>query len=136
MELVNLINEVAKKEDVVFVGGTSLYLNKLEHTPRDIDMVVNNLDGLNKFGEVVEFTTEFQGSKSGKRAYIMRDDFMIDIFVEETLPDFNTDGLVKFQTIPSLLYHYEEIMSKTEGKLQDIMVEKINHIVEICMKQE
>jgi hypothetical protein len=123
-----LIEELAKKNDLVFVGGVAFYFNGLEHEPRDIDVVVTDMVGLEHLGQIEYFDTDFVGSISGKRAYIKRHDINIDIFIENTLPEFNTDGLVKYQTLSSIREHYEKIVSQTDGKLRDIIIGKLDYV--------
>jgi hypothetical protein len=123
-----LFEELSKKEDLVIVGGAAMKLNGMDHNPKDIDVVVNSLDGLDFFGEVIEFDTDFVGSVSGKRAYIKRFDYMIDIFIEDTLPDFITDLRIKYQTLDSMLTHFKDILSKTDGKTHEIIKKKYDDV--------
>lgn len=129
-----LFEELAKKPDLVFVGGVALYFNGLKHEPRDIDIVVTDMVGIQHLGEIEYFDTDFVGSISGKRAYIKRHDINIDIFIENTLPEFNTDGLVKYQTLSSIREHYEKIVSKTDLKMKNIIQGKLDYIYELNNK--
>jgi hypothetical protein len=129
-----LIEELCKKNDLILIGGVAMKLNGMEHNPKDIDVVVNTLDGMDFFGQVIELTTDFVGSVSGKRAYIRRHDYMIDIFIEDILPDFITDDRLRFISLEYMMDHYKEIMSKTEGKTHEIIKKKYDDVYNFITK--
>ena len=108
IELINKISEV--KEDVVFVGSLSLWNLKLITDPHDIDIVVNNLDGLEMFGKIDTWESTSAMSVSGKRACIKREDYTIDIFIENVLPEFNVTNGIKFQTLDNLKHHIDLLL--------------------------
>lgn len=122
IELIKKISEA--KKDVVFVGSLSLWNLKLITDPHDIDIVVNDLDGLEVFGEIDTWESTSAMSISGKRACIKREDYTIDIFIESVLPEFTiTDG-IKFQTLDDLKHHMDIVISSAEGYLKNKMIEK------------
>ena len=122
IELIKKISEA--KEDVVFVGSVSLWNLNLITDPHDIDIVVNNLNGLEEFGEIDIWETKSPMSISGKRACIKREDYTIDIFIEETLPDYNISDNIKFQTLDDLKAHIELVINSSEGVLKNVVIEK------------
>ena len=122
IELINKISEV--KEDVVFVGSLSLWNLKLITDPHDIDIVVNNLDGLEMFGKIDTWESTSAMSVSGKRACIKREDYTIDIFIENVLPEFNVTNGIKFQTLDNLKHHIDLVINSAEGYLKNKMMEK------------
>ena len=112
----NLIKRISKlKKDVVFVGGVSFVHHGIKETAKDIDIVVNNLDGLETLGDIKEFQTKAPMSKSGNRAYIYVDDIQIDIFIEDELPEYDEVDGIKYKTITSLVEFYEQLIMKTNG---------------------
>lgn len=122
IELIKKISEV--KEDVVFVGSLSLWNLKLITDPHDIDIVVNNLDGLEIFGKIDTWESTSAMSVSGKRACIKREDYTIDIFIENVLPEFNVTNGIKFQTLDNLKHHIDLVINSAEGYLKNKMMEK------------
>jgi len=119
----NLIKRISKlKKDVVFVGGVSFVHHGIKDDAKDIDIVVNNLDGLETLGDIKEFQTKAPMSKSGNRAYTYVDDIQIDIFIEEELPEYDEVDGVKYESIKSLVNHYEELINKTNGVNVDVGV--------------
>lgn len=129
-----LLEELCKKQNLVLVGGVARKLNGMGHNPKDIDVVVTDLDGMDFFGDIIEFDTDFVGSISGKRAYIKRFDYMIDIFIEDTLPDFITDQYTRFETLDHMLCHFKNILSKTDGKTHDIIQQKYDDVYKFTSK--
>jgi hypothetical protein len=120
-----LVKEIASsKKDVVFIGSVSLWHLNLVTNPHDIDIVVNSLDGLEVFGNIESWESNSPMSISKKRACIKREDYTIDIFIEETLPEYNVENNIKFQTLDNLKAHIELVIESSEGKLKEIMIEK------------
>ena len=109
---------------MVFVGGVSLR-HLLPTIPvRDIDIVVNSLDGLDVFGEIITWETKSPMSLSGQRAHIKRDDYNIDIFIEPNLPEYDLIDGVKFQTIEKFKSFIEVLIEVTKGEFKNEMVKK------------
>lgn len=123
--MIELIKKIASsKKDVVFVGSTSLYYIDKTISPKDIDIVVNSLDGLDIFGDIKTWETKSPMSLSGQRAHIKRDDFDIDIFIEPTLPKYNIIDDIKFLTIEAFGSYLDLLVESTEGELKNMMIEK------------
>lgn len=122
IELIKKISEV--KEDVVFVGSVSLWNSNLITDPHDIDIVVNNLDGLEVFGKIDIWESKSPMSISGKRACIKREDYTIDIFINDFLPEFIIKDGIKFQTLDNLKSFLDLIIESSEGVFKNMMIEK------------
>lgn len=122
IELIKKISEV--KEDVIFVGSVSLWNSNLITDPHDIDIVVNNLDGLEVFGKIDIWESKSPMSISGKRACIKREDYTIDIFINDFLPEFIIKDGIKFQTLDNLKSFLDLIIESSEGVFKNMMIEK------------
>lgn len=115
------VNKICKsiarsKENTIFVGGVSFEKHGLKHTAQDIDIVVQDLTGLEFLGPIFEYTTTSKFSKSGKRAHIETSKgILIDIFIEAELPEHNLlDGL-KCETLDSLRNHFKALQQEVLG---------------------
>ena len=97
--------------DLVIVGGTAQVFFRKKETAKDIDIVVTEFHrDFFTLGKVSFWKTNSPLSRSGKRAFIKRGDFNIDIFIENKLPTyFNSDKVVKYETIESMIEYYERI---------------------------
>lgn len=108
-----LIKNIANmKDDVVFVGGVALSFHGKKDGFRDIDVVVTDVTGLEFLGEIILFDTKSIFSTSGKRAYVRRDDYIIDIFIENSLPDFIIHDGIKYETMEHITSYYAMILDK------------------------
>jgi hypothetical protein len=112
-ELIKKIHNL--KPDTVFVGGVSEMVQGKRNTTRDIDICVTNLDGLESLGNIKKWVTDSKTSISGKRAGIEGKKYIIDIFVEDKLPDYIEIEGIKYQTIPSLIKEYERVIKEMES---------------------
>lgn len=103
--------------ELVIVGGTAqVYFGKKE-TAKDIDIVVQDFHrDFFTMGKVDFWETKSPLSSTGKRAFIKRGDFNIDIFIEHKLPLFAFDEGVKYETIASMLTYYETIYPLYDSK--------------------
>lgn len=126
----NLIKVISKlKNDVVFVGGVAFVHHGIKETAKDIDIVVNNLDGLYELGEIKEFQTKSPMSKSGNRAYTYVDDIQIDIFIEDKLPEYDKVDDVKYESIESLIKFYKTLVDRNNGLERDRNEIKLNLVM-------
>lgn len=104
-----VLNKLSQIEDVIFVGGTSEYIQGYKDELNDIDISINNTNPLNDFGYVhTSFDSSFFGL-SGNRALIPLKSVLIDIFVDEVKPEFILVNGFKCQTIESMI----ELREKT-----------------------
>jgi hypothetical protein len=123
--MLDLIADIAKvKEDIVFVGSVPLWYSNLITSSHDIDIVVNDLDGLEVFGKIDTWESTSPMSISGKRACIKREDCTIDIFIESNLPEFTIKNGIKFQTPDNLKSFFDSVIDSSEGEFRDRMIEK------------
>ena len=120
-----LVKEIANlKDDVVFVGSSSLRHLIPTMPVKDIDIVVTSLDGLNVLGEIETWESNSPMSISGKRACIKREDYTIDIFINDFLPEFIIKDGIKFQTLDNLKSFLDLVINSSEGYLKNKMIEK------------
>lgn len=119
------------KPDIVFVGGVSEFLQGARTETKDIDICVNNLSGLDFFGEIESWRSSTPFTISGNRAGITRTDFDIDIFIEEELPEYIIIDQMKCETLDCLLERYKEIVPKLkpeEHYSKNKMISKITNL--------
>jgi hypothetical protein len=116
-ELIKILYSISP--DIVIVGGSAQLYFGYKETAKDIDVVVKSLKGFNELGEIKQWFTKSYYSKSGKRAFIRRKDFSIDIFIENELPVHETtkEGY-KYETIESMIAFYKNVISKYDKKKQ------------------
>ena len=115
----------ALKQDFVVVGSTAFYLHGL-HTskPNDLDIVVCDLHGLN--GDLHTYFTDSLHSKSGKRACILENGITkIDIFVENSLPDYEIISGIRVATTSALYFYYKNLLPKVAEHWKKGILEKI-----------
>lgn len=104
---------LSKIEDVVFVGGTSEYIQGYKNELNDIDISITNTIPLNDFGYVhTSFDNSFFGL-SGNRALIPLKSVLIDVFVDEIKPEFISLNGFKCQTIESMIELREKTLKYT-----------------------
>lgn len=107
------LNRLAEIEDVIFVGGTSEYIQGYKDELNDIDISITNIIPLNDFGYVHRsFDNSFFGL-SGHRALIPLKSVLIDVFVDEIKPDFILVNGFKCQTIESMIVLRENTLKYT-----------------------
>ena len=95
--------------DLVIVGGTAQVFFGKKETAKDIDIVVTEFHrDFFTLGKVSFWKTNSPLSASGKRAFIKRGDFNIDIFIEKKLPT-SFGKVIKYETIESMTEYYERI---------------------------
>ena len=85
-----IIKQISQNEDVIFVGGTSEYIQGIKNELNDIDISVKNTDFLNKFGYVHK-------------------NFIIDIFIDDKRPNYTIINGKKCETLDSMI----ELREKT-----------------------
>ena len=96
--------------DLVIVGGTAQVFFGKKETAKDIDIVVTEFHrDFFTLGKVSFWKTNSPLSASGKRAFIKRGDFNIDIFIEKKLPNYFGLKEIKYETIESMIEYYERI---------------------------
>ena len=125
-----LLREISRcKDDVVITGSWVARIhNKLRRRPHDIDIVVTSLDGLEKFGEIIcgESTSIF--AKDAKRCVIKDNEVQIDIWVKDTLPEYDIIKGIKYQTINDQKRHYNELIESTDN---EILISRLSRKLEV-----
>lgn len=113
-----LMREISNiKNDVVFTGSWVARIhNKLRRQPKDIDIVVTSLDGLERFGDIICNDTKSIFGRDSKRCVINSKDFKLDIWVKDSLPQYDIIKGMKFETIESQKKLYKDIINSTDDK--------------------
>lgn len=112
MNFQEMLVEISKIDtDFVIVGGASEVFHGKKETTKDIDIVVKNVMPFRYLGKPRFWLTKSLFSVTGKRAFIRRDDFSMDIFIEYYLPEYVVDestGL-KYETLNSMINFYKRL---------------------------
>ena len=120
------------KNDVVFTGSWVARINgKLRRQPKDIDIAVTSLDGLETFGDIICGESNSLFSRDTKsRCKIDLDDTMIDIWVKDELPEYEIIKGMKFQTLKSQVEYYKHLMETSDDKFfNTILTKKLGVLV-------
>jgi len=119
-------------KDTVFVGGISEMMQGKRESATDIDICVLNTNGLDVFGELKEWITESPVSISGKRAGIENPNLILDIFIEDELPEYVEILGLRFATLEALETRYVKVISElndpTQQKFKERLVEQLNNL--------
>jgi hypothetical protein len=126
-----LMREISNiKDDVVFVGSwVAKVNNKINTQPKDLDIVVTSLNGLETFGDIIcgESTSPF--AKNSKRCKIEGNEFMIDVWLQDELPQYDIINGMKFETIDAQKEYYSDVLDSTDNKfLTEIVNRKLSII--------
>lgn len=121
----NLIKRISEiKRDVVFVGGCAEVFHQIKDKATDIDIVVLNLDGLDVLGPIREFRAQTEICDSKRRGAIYVGDILIDIFIEDKLPEYIEFDGIKYQTINGFYDYYERVIPKFKDGFHKRRLEK------------
>ena len=104
-----IIQQISENEDVIFVGGTSEYIQGIKEELNDIDISVKNTEFLNKFGYVHKNFNNSLYGLSGNRGFIKTKNFIIDIFIDDKRPEYIIINGKKCETLDSMI----ELREKT-----------------------
>lgn len=123
--MMDLVNEISScKDDVVFVGSLVSKINgKLDREPKDIDIVVTSLNGLETFGDVICNESISVFAKDSKRCKIEGNEVLIDIWLKDELPEWEIIDGIKYQTINSQREYYKDVKDSTDD---NYIIEYIN----------
>ena len=121
-----IMREMARiKKDLVFTGSwVARVNNKLRRRPKDIDIVVTSLDGLETFGDIICGDSTSPFAKNSKRCKIEGNEFLIDIWVKDELPEYDIIKGMKFETVDSQRKHLKDIIDSTDDKFLINIVSK------------
>ena len=118
----SIIEDLSKIKDLTFVGGTSEYLQGIKEELNDIDIVIVNEDDLKNIGFLHKFELILFHNLSGKRGVILKNNVIIDVFIENSLPEYTiVNEKYKCQTIDSMI----ELRKKTLELISDKNLSKI-----------
>ena len=104
-----IIQQISENEDVIFVGGTSEYIQGIKKELNDIDISVKNTEFLNNFGYVHKNFNNSLYGLSGNRGFIKTKNFIIDIFIDDKRPEYIIINGKKCETLDSMI----ELREKT-----------------------
>lgn len=122
----DILNKLSKIENLIFVGGASEYIQGVKHELRDIDVVVTDIDELKKIGYVFSVDSDLFYGLSGRRAVIKLKNVLIDIFIEDHLPDsIIVDGF-RCETIESMILLRENTLKFNGNRLIEQIRSKIH----------
>lgn len=119
--MLELLNELSQKQNLVFVGSVAMMLQGINVTPSDIDIVVTDLEGLDGY---TEYETDSKYSTSGKRAFILGE-YNIDIFIEDKLPQFMIIDGKKVITLYYQEKYYNRILPLLDYRRQSDIKSKL-----------
>ena len=119
-----VLQRLAMIDDVVFVGGTSEYLQGIKNELNDIDISINDVRVLNDFVYVHKnFDDSFYGL-SGHRGFIPLKSVLIDVFIDEK-PKYILINEFKCETLESMIALRENTLKFNHNKLTEISKNKI-----------
>lgn len=119
--LEEIILQLSKKDNLVIVGSAAMKLQGIDVDPKDIDIVVTDLEGLDNY---FEYITDSKFSFSGKRAYIFGE-INIDIFIENELPEYEIINNIKVETICFMKKYYRTVFPKVNIIWQEKIKSKL-----------
>jgi hypothetical protein len=117
-------------DDVVFVGGTSEYLQGIKKELNDIDISVRDENVLNEIGFIHKSNDQSFYGLSGKRGFIPLESVLIDIFIDEKKPDFITFNGFKCETAESMMRLQKETLKLNSENLSDKTKMKLRNNIE------
>ena len=118
-----MLEQLKNKKDLVFVGGFACYMQGLKASYHDYDVVVLSLTG--GLEHAHQYITDSAFSSTGRRA-VLESPIPVDIFIEETLPEYvEIDGF-KCQTVRSMLDYYLGILPHVRTIWRENINNKIN----------
>lgn len=119
-----VLQKLSLIDHVIFVGGTSEYLQGIKKELRDIDISINDVKLLNDFGYVHEnFDDSFYGL-SGNRGFIPLKSILIDIFIDEK-PEYIIVNGFRCETVKSMILLRENTLKFNQDRLSELSKNKI-----------
>lgn len=98
-----VIEVLSLKDDIIFVGGTSEYLQGLKNNLNDIDITITDINCLKDIGYIHRFYQNIFFNLSGNRGVIKLKNVLIDIFIEDKKPDYIIYNNFKCETVDSMI---------------------------------
>lgn len=112
MKFEDMLKQISQiKSDFVIVGGAAEVFHGKKATTKDIDLVVKDLSPFRYLGKTECWQTKSLFSKTGKRGFIRRADYSMDIFIEKSLPKYVVDKAtgLKYETLESMIDFYKRL---------------------------
>ncbi|MBE4949913.1 hypothetical protein [Chryseobacterium culicis] len=78
-----IIQDLAPVPGLKFVGGTSLFIQNKVETINDVDVLVQDLEGIMQVYEIELIPEPIYKFQGRQRGYYIYNDIMIDVFVQE-----------------------------------------------------
>lgn len=87
-DIMQLIFDLSQVSNLIFVGGTSLFLQDLKTEITDIDVLVQNSDEISALFDITLIDEPIYKFQNRQRAYFIRDNIMVDIFIQANNEEF------------------------------------------------
>lgn len=78
-----IIQDLAPVPGLKFVGGTSLFIQNKVETINDVDVLVQDLEGIMRVYEVVLIPEPLYKFPGSRRGYYVHNGILIDVFIQE-----------------------------------------------------
>ena len=102
--------------NVVFVGGISKYIQGYKETFSDIDISITTeyVDKIKELGIYVplEYETIFQYPILDQFVVLYNDDYFLDVFVRDGIPNYVVIDGIKYSTIEDDIWWFKQQKSK------------------------
>ncbi|WBV60230.1 hypothetical protein PFY12_14475 [Chryseobacterium camelliae] len=110
-EILDLISDLSGISNLKFVGGTSLFLQDVKETISDIDVLVQDLSEISGEFEIIMIEEPIYKFNGRQRAYFIRENIMVDIFVEANTEEVTViDEYLNCSSINAEIAFYERTL--------------------------
>ena len=129
-EILELIEELSVVSNLKFVGGTSLYLQDVKENIYDIDVLVQDLSEISEIFEIIIIDEPIYTFNGRQRAYFIRDNIMVDIFVESNTEEVTViDGYLNCSSINAQIAFYERSLQlNLDPERRALIISDINYL--------
>lgn len=111
MSVLRLISDLSQVSNLIFVGGTSLYLQDIKESISDIDVLVQDASEISELFEINIIEEPVYTFIGRQRAYFISDGIMVDIFIEPNNEEIILiDGNLKCSSINAEIAFYERTL--------------------------
>lgn len=111
-EIMQLIFDLSQISNLIFVGGTSLYLQDIKEEITDIDVLVQNADEISTVFEITIIEDPIYKFQNRQRAYFIRDNIMVDVFIQENNEEvIEVDNYANCCTINAQIQFFEKTLT-------------------------
>lgn len=130
--IMQLINELSKVDDLIFVGGASLFIQGVQSEISDIDVLVKSIGPIRNSFEITFIDEPLYKLNSRQRAYFIQDGIMVDIFIQENNEEMIVVNNCKCTTIKSEIQFLEMTLGiNLSNENKKSTVAKINKLKSI-----